>query len=67
MLLFCVSYYDVHDAVIQPPARGITYHGDDVSCINYADDTTLLATSVRDLRDMLNNIHNYGRKWRIKY
>jgi len=67
MLMFCISYHDVHTEVILPPSQGITYHNVDVSSLTFADDTLLMANSVNGLQRMLNNLHNYGRKWRIKF
>jgi exonuclease III len=67
MLLFCISYHDVHTDVIKPPAQGIRLYNMDMSSLTYADDTLLLAATARDLQNMIDNIHAYGAKWRIKF
>ena len=67
MLMFCISIYDVHTSIIQAPAQGIVYNGEDVSSLTFADDMLVLSSSVIDLQCMLNNLNEYGRKWRIKF
>ena len=67
MLMFCISIYDIHSAVVEPPAKGIMYNGEDVSSLTFADDMLLLSSSVSDLQRMLDNAHDYGTKWHIKF
>ena len=67
MLLFCVAYHDVHSDAIKPPAQGIRYCNMDTSSLTYADDTLLLSATANDLQNMINNVHIYGTKWRIKF
>ena len=67
MLLFRVSYHDVHSDAIKPPAQGIRYCNMDTSSLTYADDTLLLSATANDLQNMINNVHTYGTKWRIKF
>jgi len=67
MLMFCISIYDIHSTVVQPPAQGIMYNGEDVSSLTFADDMLLLSSSVSDLQRMLDNVHDYGTKWHITF
>ena len=67
MFFFCVAYYDIHEEAIRSPAQGIDYHNVDVSTPTFADDTLLLSLSVRNLQLMLNNVHHYGNRWRIRF
>ena len=67
MLFFCISIYDIHDSITQPPARGIQYNNEDVSSLTFADDILLLSNSPNDLQCMLDNLSKYGNRWRIKF
>jgi hypothetical protein len=67
MFYFCVSHYDIHTDTIKSPATGLMWHGIDVSTPTFADDTLLLSSTLRNLQHMLNNIYQYGRKWRVTF
>jgi hypothetical protein len=67
MFYFCVSYYDIHQEAIQPPAVGLTYYDVDMSTPTFADDTLLMSLSVSNLQLMLDNVYRYGSRWRVRF
>ena len=45
----------------------VVFHNQDISSPTMADDTLLLSASPVGLQNMLNNVYQYGRMWRIRY
>ena len=67
MFFFCVSHYDIHKEAIKFPAASLVWQDIDVSTPTFADDTLLLSLTLSNLQAMLDNIYQYGRKWRITF
>ena len=67
MFFFCVSHYDIHKQAIKFPAASLVWQDIDVSTPTFADDTLLLSLTLSNLQAMLDNIYQYGRKWRITF
>ena len=64
-LLFNIYINDLVDT-LNRSGCGIKLDNDRISCLLYADDIALLAENEKDLQDMLDIVHTWCCKWKMK-